>query len=126
MRALAFTLSAVLTAGPVGLCAGWQASSEARMACCVEEVGCPMHAGDHTHAGATHKPTQSEADDCCASNEHRNSPSTTQLAAVIVSLPVALTTLRPPIASRLFASHASIAGRAQSVPRHLLLSVFLI
>jgi hypothetical protein len=49
-------ISALLSTASLGVCAGWESSARARMACC---------------AGAEHDGTRAEADDCCAAGEQR-------------------------------------------------------
>ena len=125
-RAIAATLIAVLTAGPVGLCAGWQATAEERMACCVEGVACPMHVGERDHSDGARAITQAEADGCCAASE-RDAGSSAKASIVISPALQQQTILLPPVASSrwLFPSDP-VPDRATAVPRHLLNSVFLV
>jgi len=100
------------------------------MACCAEGRECPMHKGDSHRVGSERALTQAQADTCCASSEReKSSPSSPAFVAAIsaailgagvvvdVSVPTLVltdgwrTTVPIPIAA---------------VPRHVLLSVFLV
>ena len=83
----------VAFASTAGVCAGWQQSAEARMACCQDEANCPMHAterhGSSTRAGVS----QSDADRCCASAERgASTPSTaffvTNVTFAVIANPI--------------------------------------
>src|SRR5436305_1193922 len=68
-----------LCVGQVAVCAGWQTTPEARMACCTsDEATCPMHkAASHSHGGASqHAVDQAQADSCCAGSERSQSATT--------------------------------------------------
>lgn len=125
-RTVAATLIAVLAAGPVGLCAGWQATAEARMACCVEGVACPMHVAERDHVDGTQALTQAEADSCCAASE-RDVGSSAKASILISPALLQQTILLPPVASsRWLFPRDPVPDRAAGVPRHLLNSVFLV
>ena len=57
-------LVVVLTLGAAGWaeCAGWQATPEARMACCSSSGDCPMHGSTEPGAGSERVVTQAQAD----------------------------------------------------------------
>lgn len=119
-----------LQAGAV--CEGWQSTPEARMACCeAAEARCTMHAPPpetvgHGHAGHH---SQSDADTCCAMSEPGNAgergltfaPSAAE-AALDAAAPIQT------------GSPATVYARRRStgpppggqVPKHVLLSVFLL
>jgi hypothetical protein len=117
-----------LAAGNAGLCAGWAPTPQARMACCTGGAGCPMHAASAGHHGAGHTITQSEADGCCAaSNGGRSSQPGPFIAAGIS--PAVLTAVVPaaPVTLARSVRLALITVPIPApVPRHLLLSVFLV
>jgi hypothetical protein len=116
-----------LAAGAWRPCAGWEPTAEARMACCTRKAACSMHR--MSGHGAHEAVSQSQADACCALSE-RQDPSQ---PSVTVVLPPALTPIAGPFAeqprvpARWVDSHRPpplLASRA--LPRHLLLSVFVI
>lgn len=130
MRSVAsvLVLVAILASQASAFCDGWQASAEARMACCAEGGNCGMHESSASTAG-TGARTQAAADECCAASESDDSkaPRSTvsiQSPAIAVRLPVDLT---PAATSGI---HVWYAYSAVSPPRHvsthILLSVFLV
>jgi hypothetical protein len=98
------------------------------MACCVGD-DCPMHQAEGDSTGDASVITQAEADSCCAAAEDRESTPAGTSVKLLVSLapaagpvdlevhPAQLDALLPPVLVPLPGS---------LVPRHLLLSVFLI
>ena len=125
-RTIAATLISVLTAGPVGLCAGWQATAEERMACCVEGVACPMHVAERDHADGNQAITQAEADSCCAASEGDTSSSAKGSIGVSPALQQQTILLPAAESSRLLILSDPLPDRAAAVPRYLLHSVFLV
>jgi hypothetical protein len=127
-RGVAAVLIAVLSAGPVSRCGGWQATPEARMACCLAGATCPMHTSDDDGPGATRGVTQAEADSCCAAGAPDDaSPTAQSLAAVIAIASTAPPLLLPPpLKPRAASVNDPAPARDHGVSRHLLLSVFLI
>jgi hypothetical protein len=130
-RAAAFVVALTLAAAGWAGCAGWQASSEARMACCLGSGDCPMHGSTEPGAGSQRVVTQAQADSCCAaSGTDDSTPSAVafslSLSAALV--PSTLSTLAPIMAP--LASFAAWRTQAPlplgQVPKHVLLSVFLI
>jgi hypothetical protein len=121
------TIVCVLTLaqGAVAVCAGWQSTPEERLDCC-QDAACPLHHHDEAVPGAS--VTQSAADDCCAlSSSPESGPSAVAFApiitlAVLRSLPPSVVTLAP--APLLFSLDAP--SPPAHVPKHLLLSVFLV
>jgi hypothetical protein len=106
-------------------CAGWQTTPEARRQCCENGV-CPLHHREKTPS----RPhvTQAAADDCCAQSQRHESNSSgtvfapTMTFAVAQSLPPVVLTLET---TRLSAPWETPSPPAH-VPKHLLLSVFLL
>jgi hypothetical protein len=128
LSALATVLA--LAAGNVALCAGWAPTPEARMACCLDGDTCPMHKGESHHSHSARVVTQAQADTCCAASEHRQSnqspttfvgfiSSTVLGPGVIVPSPVPALVVRS-------AWRTSAPIPLGSIPRHVLLSVFLV
>jgi hypothetical protein len=129
-RLSAITMTLALMAGNALTCAGWVPTPEARMACCAEGGECPMHKGDSHRSGSGRVLTQGQADSCCASAEGRNSnqsnPSfVTVITAAVLGVGVVLPANVPALV-------LSDAWRTSSpipiapVPKHVLLSVFLV
>ncbi len=122
-------LTVVMMAGNFGVCAGWVATAEARMACCKNGESCPMahSGGDGSGAPAL---TQSQADACCASSEPDGAtPSTAPAASAITVAVLGLGVVapQPPRIDRFHpASSADPPTVATAVARHVLLTVFLI
>jgi hypothetical protein len=126
-RFVAVIVLVVLPMSAWAQCAGWQSTAEARMECCAQEEQCPMHAG--TGASLTHTFTQQQADTCCALSEHAPStPSTSSQIApatlALVSTPVAV--VLPAFEPLRNAWQSFVPIAASPVPRHILLSVFLV
>ena len=99
------------------------------MACCTES-DCPMHQGESRHSGPEPATTQAQADTCCAASEPQQSdhsaPSffTVNSGAALGAgavLPVPVPAL---VASDAWRTVAPVP--IAPVPRHLLLSVFLV
>jgi hypothetical protein len=93
----------------------------------MDESNCPMHRG--ATDGSTAGITQAEADSCCAMSEGDDSaPSTSAFVPVIALGPVVgpahdlVLSIHPPFDAR----YAQVPLPGSPVPRHLLLSVFLI
>ena len=111
-RAFVFVLLGALALAPcLGVCTGWTASAEARMACCAGK-------------------SAEEAKMCCASSEGRqNADSSGALALVALPAPepIALkiaTTLAPQLrAASVIDSHDPLIADSN---RYVLLSIFLI
>ena len=126
-RLAAVVVLIVLATSAWAQCAGWQSSAEARMECCAQEEQCPMHAG--TDASVSHTLTQQQADTCCALSERAPSTpsSSSQIAPVtlaLVSTPVAV--VLPDFEPLRNGWQSFVPIAASSVPRHILLSVFLV
>ena len=110
-KSFAFVLLGMLMLTPcLGVCTGWSASAEARMACCVGK-------------------SADEAKMCCASSEGRqNADSTASAIPALPALePIALeiaSVLAPELrAAAVIESHDPLTADSE---RYVLLSVFLI
>jgi hypothetical protein len=129
-RLAAFALTLGLMAGNAAVCAGWMPTPEARMACCADGVECPMHKGDSHSPGSARVLTQAQADSCCASAEGQNSnqsnPSfVTAITAAVLGVGVVLPANIPALVlSDAWRTSAPIP--VAPVPKHVLLSVFLV
>jgi hypothetical protein len=129
-RFAALALALGLIVGNAAVCAGWLATPEARMACCADGVECPMHKGDSHRSGSLRVLTQAQADSCCAAAEGQNSnqsnPSfVTAITAAVLGVGVVLPANVPALVlSDAWRTSAPIP--IAPVPKHVLLSVFLV
>lgn len=131
MRRLSAVLVAIgLLAGNAAVCAGWLPTPEARLACCSEGGACPMHNGDSRSSGSARVLTQAQADRCCASSERKHSDqSGPSLATVITAAVLGSGVVLPANVPALVLSdgwRTSAPIPIAPVPKHLLLSVFLV
>jgi hypothetical protein len=128
LAALALTLA--LVAGNAAICAGWMPTPDARMACCADGVECPMHKGDSHSSGSGRVLTQAQADSCCASSERENSNQSnpTFVAAITAAVLGAGTVLPANIPALVLSDgwRTSAPISVAPVPKHVLLSVFLV
>jgi hypothetical protein len=127
LAALALTLG--LMAGNAAICAGWMPTPAARMACCTDGGNCPMHKGDSHGSGHHGGLTQAQADSCCASSERETSnqsnPSVSAITATVLGAGVIVHAAVPALVlSDGWRRSAPMPGGP--VPRHVLLSVFLV
>ena len=118
-----------LVVGAPGLCAGWAAAPEARMACCASGESCAM---DHSEddGNAARAVTQSQADACCASSEPDGStpsaaPAASAITVAVLGLGVVVPP-SPPVDRFHPESFTDPPAVATAVARHVLLTVFLI
>ena len=128
-RLTALALTFGLIAGNTAICAGWMPTPEARMACCVDG-DCPMHKGDSHHSGSGRVLTQAQADSCCASSERENSnqsnPSTaTAITAAVLGVGMVMPASVPALVLT-DSWRTSAPLPVAPVPKHVLLSVFLV
>ena len=126
-RAIASVAALIITAGSWAECAGWQATPEARMACCVEGDACPMHKSEGSDSTAS--VSQAEADSCCAaSTQDDSTPSSPNVVptAPLAAVPNPILLVAPPTRASLDFWRALSPLPGAQVPKHLLLSVFLI
>ena len=121
----------LVAAGNLAACAGWQGSASARMACCTGPGGCAMHA--HGADGQTGSPkvvvSQAQADGCCASSESGGTTQTPQGLALVWTPALTAFTyvdVTPDVGRRPAWTQVSRPPPVRSVPRHLLLAVFLL
>ena len=119
-----------LCAGNVAVCAGWQATPEARMACCADGTACPMHKSNGHEHSSKRLVSQAQADSCCATSAQRRdsaaASSTFASSGVISLVPVAAMIAVPTTASPEQGWRALVPLRVSSTPKHLLLSVLLV
>lgn len=122
-------IALILFAGgrDAALCAGWEVTAEARMACCLSGA-CAMHHSNEHGSGAANL-SQAEADSCCIAAESGDpAPASPVFAMGLPSaMPVqALFELVSPLIATVYAGREPIPLTGGLVPKHLLLSVFLI
>jgi hypothetical protein len=129
-RLAAVVLTLALVAGNAGICAGWMPTAEARMACCAEGGDCPMHKGNSQSSGSARVLTQAQADSCCALSERENSnQSNSSFVAAITAAVLGVGIVLPASVPALVLSDAwrtSAPIPVAPVPKHVLLSVFLV
>jgi hypothetical protein len=128
-RLSSVALTFVLLAGNVAVCGGWAATPEARMACCADEANCPMHKGGGS-SSSERVISQAQADACCAVSERQQSNQSTPTFVTVISsavLGVGVVVPMPAPALVLSDGWRTIAPiPIAPVPRHVLLSVFLV
>jgi hypothetical protein len=128
-RLSAVGLTLALLAGNVAVCAEWAATPEARMTCCAEDRACPMHKSDAPDSHTQRVVSQAQADSCCASSERGTSgPSTPTFAVTISSVlgPAIVLPADVPVLVRSASWRTVNPIPASPVPKHVLLSVFLV
>jgi hypothetical protein len=131
LRALVLcVLSLALLSGSLRECTGWEATPEARMACCSKDGTCPMRKKNAPDPQRQHVLTQADADSCCASSEQPPSQQGGEAVALTITAAVlgAPTVLPAPtpalVSSDRWRTIAPVPGTP--VAKHLLLSVFLV
>jgi hypothetical protein len=128
-RTMVVALTFALVTNVVAQCAGWSASPEARMACCVEGVACPMHK-PHGAGSSGRTMSQADADACCANAEASQSsssqPSVNPASSPLLLLSAVALDSIPPVALEYERWRTPIPSRVSPTPRYVLLSVFLI
>jgi hypothetical protein len=127
LSAIAMTLA--LVAGNAAVCAGWKPGAEARMACC-ESGQCPMHKRGSHGSGSVRALTQEQADSCCAfsqrENSNRSQPSfVTAITGAVLGAGIVLPASIPALVLS-DEWRAFVPIPAAPVPKHVLLSVFLV
>ena len=129
-RLAALALTFGLMAGNASICAGWLPSPEARMECCAHGRECPMHKGDSHRSGSERVLTQAQADSCCALSEGKtsNKSSPTFVAAITPAVLGAGTVLPANVPALVLSDgwRTSAPIPVAPVPKHVLLSVFLV
>ena len=125
----ALALAILMAAGNAAVCAGWAPTPEARMACCSDSA-CPMHKGESRNSASPRVISQAQADNCCASSEHKNSSQASPTFVVDISSAVLGTGIALPAtvpALVLSDGWRTVAPIPTAhVPKHVLLSVFLV
>jgi hypothetical protein len=100
------------------------------MACCEEGDPCPMHEAQSDNSGDARGISQAQADACCAASEHQHpSQSSPSLIMVISSAVLGAGVVLPAPVLSLVTSDAwrtAAPSPLVPVPRHVLLSVFLV
>jgi hypothetical protein len=100
------------------------------MACCADGNACPMHEGQSHNSGEKRGISQAQADACCAASEHQHpNQSAPSLIMVISSAVLGAGVVLPAPVPSLVASDAwrtVVPIPIAPVPRHVLLSVFLV
>jgi hypothetical protein len=129
-RLAALALTVGLMAGNAAICAGWMPTAETRMACCADGAECPMHKGDSHSSASQRVLTQAQADSCCAAAESQHSSqSNPSLVTAITAAVLGVGVVLPANVPALVLSDAwrtSAPIRIAPVPKHVLLSVFLV
>jgi hypothetical protein len=128
-RLFAVVLSLVLIGANAAVCAGWSPAPEARMACCAKTDECPMHGSGSHDVARGHSHTQAQADACCAASERHSTRTIPALTAAISSAVLGTGIVMPTCAPAIVSSdgwRTDTPVPSASVPRHLLLSVFLV
>jgi hypothetical protein len=118
-----------LCVGNAAVCSGWQSTREARMACCEDESTCPMHRSDAHGPAPKLQLTQAQADTCCAGsgqNETTTTPAGFASSGVVALVPTTSPLVETPTLPALEGWRAFVPLRVSAVPKHLLLSVFLV
>lgn len=100
------------------------------MACCTNPDTCPMHAAGARSSDSHHHPSQSDADQCCVASERERPNQTMPMSVTTPATPaLAASVLLPqdvPALVRTDAWRTAVPLPVISVPRHLLLAVFLV
>jgi hypothetical protein len=126
----AIVMSLALFAGHTAVCAGWAPTPEARMACCAEDGTCPMHKGESHGTGSGRMISQVQADNCCAASERESSSQPNPpFVAAITSAVLGTAIVLPASVPALVLSdgwRTSAPIPIAPVPKHVLLSVFLV
>ena len=128
-RVAAIAMVLTLCVGNLAVCAGWQATPEARMECCTNGTSCPMHESDAHGSHSAPSVTQAQADTCCAASSNRTeSPTAVSSFALVnaAALPAIVPSVVPVAVHALDGWRALVPLRVSLVPKHLLLSVLLV
>ena len=117
-----------LMPGAAALCAGWQATAEARLDCCASSACAAEHVGS-ARGDNSNAVTQAEADDCCAAAESRQPTSSQSPGPVAATIGPVITYLiipAAPLPAIPDADSSVPSPIADHVSRHVLLAVFLL
>ena len=118
-----------LSIGNVAVCAGWQATPEARMACCRSAASCPMHKPRGLDHSSRNGVSQTQADSCCAASAERressSAASTFASSGVIALAPAPVFSVAATVPAPQ-EWRALVPRPVSSVATHIFLSVLLI
>ena len=119
----------VLAVAGLAPCAGWQATPEARRACCAPGGGCAGHESQSNGQASGTFVSQTAADNCCATSQRSDSSPVTSSAVPAVTLAI-LSTPVPTLQPERIAYREGVPWpghrHPSPVPKHLLLSVFIV
>jgi hypothetical protein len=100
------------------------------MACCAEGGDCPMRHGRPDESSSGRVITQAQADACCAASERDQSDSSNPTAMAAISPAVlGVAVVLPEMAPALVLTdgwRTEAPSHSPPVPRHILLSIFLV
>ena len=123
-------LTLALSAGNIGLCAGWTLAAEARMACCSDSPACPMSVSNSDDSHSRHGVTQAQADTCCTVSEGGTSSQSNPSFVVAITFAVVRTANASPhaIPDLVLRDVWRLAAPVSpaNVPKHVLHSVFIV
>ena len=128
-RLAAVAIILTLSAGNVAVCPAWQATPEARMACCKNGTSCPLHKSESHRSTSKRRITQVQADNCCAAASNRTqSPVASPTFGVTdaTTLPIATVLVGAVPVLALKEWRAFVPLPVSPVPKHLLFSVLLV
>ena len=124
----AIALVLFISGGDAALCAGWEVTAEARMACCLSGA-CSMHQSHQYGSDSADTVSQAEADICCVASESADPTPTSPVFAMVLpsAIPVQqLFAFVSPLIVMADATREPIPLSGSVVPKHLLFSLFLI
>jgi hypothetical protein len=129
-RLATVVLTMAMIVANVGVCPGWAATPEARMECCAENGICPMRQGRSDAATSGTALTQADADSCCASSEREDStaPDLGHVGAISQAVLGSPVVIPAPIPALVLSDgwRTVVPIPITPVPRHVLLSVYLV
>lgn len=128
LRRFAATLAMLaLVPSTASLCAGWQPTAEARRACCAAGLCGEEHPAPQTPTGERVM-TQADADSCCAQSEseQQGTSSSLQVLATVSAPTLPCVVLSSPPLVRYHLVRWFVPLQSANVPKHVLLSVFLV
>jgi hypothetical protein len=99
------------------------------MACCTAAGACPVHKSHPPESSGTRVVSQAQADSCCAASERNESATAASAFVLMGSLPLTaspLPVLLPAPVADLDHWRALVPLPRSAVPKHVLLSVFLV
>ena len=99
------------------------------MACCSGSGACPMHKSDPPDSERSRVITQAQADTCCASSNRDSNQSSGTFVGSITLAVLGAATVLPSVAPPLVRSSAwrtAVPISTAPIPKHILLSVYLV